>query len=569
MRARISVAVLSIVAVAAVAAPVLGQAPKGDTGKPASSPKSAPAKDAGAKASANTPAPAPHPNGKSGGVLNAMLREDLAQGFSIHETSTISTVWPASPCFSNLVMFDPFRQVESPDAVVPELAEKWSWQDNYRNLVMFLRKGVKWHDGQPFTAKDVKYTFDMVREAKDAPAKLRINPRKDWYANIDTIEAADPHTVIFHLKRPQPALLMMFASGYSPVYPAHVPIADFRSKCVGTGPFKLKEWKRGESIEFVKNPDYWVKGRPYLDGIRYVVIAERGTRFAALQAGRLDVSFPGEATKPIADQLRSSGAKLVFHEVGSNVNDNLIMNIKKPPFDKKSVRLAASMAIDRRAYARAVHQGGAAIGPSMQPKPYGFWGLAQKDLGTLPGYGKPEDEKAKARKLMAEAGITPQNPLKVEMSTRAVAIYLDFAAFVVNELKQIGVEATIKQIETAQWHAMATRGEYQMGANLTGLGIDDPDGNFYENYACGSPRNYTHYCDEQVMKMFEQQSQELDLKKRLQLVAQIQKKLEEDAARPVMGWRLDFFPMWPHVKNLVPHHNIYNYGRLQEVWLDK
>ncbi|MBI1733738.1 MAG: ABC transporter substrate-binding protein [Candidatus Rokubacteria bacterium] len=550
-------AVLSMVAVALVAAPVLGQAPKGgESGK-------------AAKISANTPAPAPHPNGKPGGVLNAMLREDLAQGFSIHETSTISTVWPGMPCFNNLVMFDPFRQVESPDAVVPELAEKWSWQDNYRNLVLFLRKGVKWHDGQPFTAKDVKYTFDMVREAKDAPAKLRINPRKDWYANIDTIEVADPHTVIFHLKRPQPALLMMFASGYTPVYPAHVPVADFRSKCVGTGPFKLKEWKRGESIEFVRNPDYWVKGRPYLDGIRYVIIAERGTRFAALQTGRLDISFPGEATKPIADQLKTSGAKLVFHEVGSNVNDNLIMNIKKPPFDKKNVRVAASLAIDRRAYARAVHQGGAVIGPSMQPKPYGFWGLASKDLGALPGYGKPEDEKARARKLMAEAGFTPQNPLRVEMATRAIQIYLDFAAFIVNELKQIGIEATIKQVETAQWHPMATRGEYQMGANLTGLGIDDPDGNFYENYACGSPRNYTHYCDEQAMKMFDQQSQELDPKKRYQLVAQIQKKLEDDAARPVMGWRLDFFPMWPHVKNLVPHHNIYNYGRLQEVWLDK
>jgi peptide/nickel transport system substrate-binding protein len=504
---------------------------------------------------------------QAGGVLNAMLREDLAQGFSIHETSTISTVWPASSCFNNLVMFDPFRQVESPDAVVPELAEKWSWQDNYRNLVLFLRKGVKWHDGQPFTAKDVKYTFDMVREAKDASAKLRINPRKDWYANVDSIEVADTHTVVFHLKRPQPALLMMLASGYSPVYPAHVPVAEFRNRCVGTGPFKLKEWKRGEYIEMVKNPDYWVKGRPYLDGIKYVVIAERGTRFAALQAGRLDISFPGEGTKPIADQLKGSGAKLTFYEVGSNVNDNLIMNIKKPPFDKLKVRQAASLAIDRRAYAKAVHQGGAVIGPSMQPKPFGYWGLLPKDLLSLPGYGNAGEEKAK--KLLAEFGYTPDKPLKTEMATRAIALYLDFAAFVINELKQVGIDATLKQVETAQWHPMATRGDYQMGANLTGLGVDDPDGNFYENYACGSPRNYTHYCDEQVMKMFDAQSAELDPKKRMAMVAEIQKRLENDAARPVMGWRIDYFPMWSYVKNLVPHHNIYNYGRLQDVWLDK
>jgi peptide/nickel transport system substrate-binding protein len=148
-------------------------------------------------------------------------------------------------------------------------------------------------------------------------------------------------------------------------------------------------------------------------------------------------------------------------------------------------------------------------------------------------------------------------------------MYVDFASFVINELKQVGVEATLKQVETAQWHPMATRKEYQAGANLTGVAVDDPDANFYENYACDSPRNYTGYCDEQVAKMVDQQSQELDQKKRYAMVAEIQKKLEIDAARPMMGWRLDYYAMWPYVKNLVPHHNIYNYGRMQEVWLDK
>ena len=80
------------------------------------------------------------------------------------------------------------------DTIVGELAEKWSWQDNYRNLVFFLRKDVKWHDGKPFTSKDVKFTFDMVREAPDAPAKLRINPRKDWYANVEAHRGARSRT---------------------------------------------------------------------------------------------------------------------------------------------------------------------------------------------------------------------------------------------------------------------------------------------------------------------------------------------------------------------------------------
>src|SRR5262245_61933437 len=185
---------------------------------------------------------------KRGGILNTLVIED-PPGFSIHEAATVSTVWPMSPCYSNLVYFDPLKAQETVDTVIPELAERWSWQDGHRNLVFFLRKNVKWHDGQPFTARDVKYTFDVVREAKDAPAKLRLSPRKDWSANIEAIEAADPHTVVFRLKRPQPSLLLMLAAGYSPIYPAHVPLADLRQRCVGTGPFRLKEYVRGQYID--------------------------------------------------------------------------------------------------------------------------------------------------------------------------------------------------------------------------------------------------------------------------------------------------------------------------------
>src|SRR5512132_499582 len=176
---------------------------------------------------AGAPAVAQAP--KRGGILNAMLGED-PPGFSIHESATISGLWPVMPCYSNLVLFDQLKTQESAETVLPDLAEKWSWQDNYRNLVFFLRRGVKWHDGHPFTSRDVKYTFDIVREASDAPAKLRINPRKDWYGNVEAIEAPDPHTVIFRLKRPQPSLLLMLASGYSPVYPAHVPLVELRQK---------------------------------------------------------------------------------------------------------------------------------------------------------------------------------------------------------------------------------------------------------------------------------------------------------------------------------------------------
>src|SRR5258706_2841864 len=313
-------------------------------------------------ASAETP--------KSGGHLNLMQREDLSQGFAVHETSTIATSFPSMPCFNHLVVVDQTKRAETVENLVGELAEKWSWQDNYRNLVFFLRRNVKWHDGQPFTSKDVKFTFDMLREAPDAPAKLRINPRKDWYTNVEAIEAADPYTVVFRLKRPQPGLLVMLASGYTPIYAAHVNPAAYRTGCIGTGPFKMKEWRKGEFVDYVKNPDYFMKGRPYLDSLRYVVIKERGTRTAALQAGQLDVSFPGETTKTAAEQLKNAVPGLVITPVAQAVSDNIIMNTKKPPFDNLKVRLAVSYAIDPKALISPVHPGRPGARAPPPPQPY-------------------------------------------------------------------------------------------------------------------------------------------------------------------------------------------------------
>jgi peptide/nickel transport system substrate-binding protein len=505
---------------------------------------------------------------KRGGILNSMIIED-PPGFSIHESATVSTVWPMMPCYSNLVLFDQLKAHETLDTVVPELAERWSWQDNHRNLVFFLRKNVRWHDGQPFTSKDVKYTFDVVREAKDAPAKLRLSPRKDWFANVEAIEAADPHTVVFRLKRPQPALLLMLAAGYMPVYPAHVPVADLRQRCVGTGPFKLKEYQRGQLVELERNPDYFMPNRPYLDGIRYLIITERGTRLAALQSGRLDAFAPLEMTKLMSETVKKAQPSLVVSETGQMGSDNVVINHKRPPFDNLQIRRAVSLAMDRSASVQAVRHGGAVVGAAFMPKPWGSWSLLDKDLRALPGYRGAAQDKAEARRLLTAAGYGPGKPLRVEMVTRTIPVYLDLASFVLDELRQVGVEVTLKQLDTAAWFPALARRDYTIGANLTAPAVDDPDVYLYENYKCGTSRNYTDYCSEEVDRLIDLQSQELDRDKRLKLVWEIQRKLEVDVARPMLGWRKEYFTQWPHVKNLVPHHSLYNWGRMQEVWLDR
>jgi peptide/nickel transport system substrate-binding protein len=505
---------------------------------------------------------------KSGGVLTTSPLS-ATPSLSPHEESTIATVQQASPCFNNLVYFDPAKKVESVDTVVPELAEKWSWQDNYRNLVFFLRKDVKWHDGKPFTSQDVKYTFDVVRGAPDAKARLRVNPRKLWYEAVEAIEAPDPYTVVFRLKHPQPSLLLMLASGYSPIYPAHVPLAEFKNKCVGTGPFKLKDNKPGELVEYVRNPDYFVKGRPYLDGLKFVVIRDRSTQIAALQSGQLDVAGSGW-NKTNAENAKNGAPKLVIGEADSNVNDNVLVNFKKAPFNDVRVRRAINLALDRKAYLVGPRQGAATFGGALLPKPAGVWGLPPADVAKLPGLGDPKQQKAQAKKLLAEAGFTASNPMKLTVSTRALAIYVDTASWMVDQLGQIGVEATLEQIETGVWHPKMTRLEYQVALNLTGVGVDDPDAQLFENYHCGSQRNFSGYCSEEIDRMMVEQSHTLDRAKRLKLVNEIDRKLQADGARPILGWGKQYAVSWPHVKNFPQHENsIYNVSRLQDVWLDK
>jgi peptide/nickel transport system substrate-binding protein len=218
---------------------------------------------------------------------------------------------------------------------------------------------------------------------------------------------------------------------------------------------------------------------------------------------------------------------------------------------------------------QGVRHGGAVVGAGLMPPPMGTWGLLDKDLRTLPGYRGPAQDKAEAKRLLAQAGFGPGKPLRVDLTTRSLPIYVDLASFISDQLRLVGVEATVKQIETAQYFPALARRDFQIGANLTAGVVDDPDAFFFENYKCGSPRNYTDYCSEEVDHLIDLQSQELDRAKRQKLVWDILRRLETDVARPMLGWRYEYFTQWPYVKGLVPHNSLYNYARMQDVWLDK
>jgi peptide/nickel transport system substrate-binding protein len=351
--------------------------------------------------------------------------------------------------------------------------------------------------------------------------------------------------------------------------PAHVPLAEFKNRCIGTGPFKLKENKPGELVEYVKNPDYFIKGRPYLDGIKFVIIRDRSTQIAALQSGQLDVAGSGW-NKTNVENAKSGAPKLVVVEADSNVNDNVLLNYKRAPFTDLRVRRAIDFALDRKAYLVGPRQGAATFGGALLPKPAGMWGLPPAEVAKLPGMGDATKNRAEAKKLLAEAGFNASHPLKLQVSTRALAIYVDTASWMVDQLQQVGIEATLEQIETGVWHPKMTRLEYQAALNLTGVAIDDPDAQLFENYRCGSQRNFSGYCSEEIDKLMVEQSQTVDRAKRLAIVNDIDRRLQADAARPILGWGKQHWAHWPHVKGWAVHENsIYNVSRRQDVWLDK
>jgi peptide/nickel transport system substrate-binding protein len=504
---------------------------------------------------------------KHGGILK-MYHRDSPASASIHEEATTSTNVPFMPVFNNLVIYKQDVPQNSEQSIVPELATSWSLNEDKTKLTFRLREGVKWHDGKPFTSRDVKCTWDLlIGASKDS---FRKNPRQGWYANVAEISINGDHEVTFNLKRPQPALLALLASGYSPVYPCHVSARDMRLKPVGTGPFKFVEFKQNESIKLARNPDYWRKDRPYLDGIEFTIIPNRSTAVLAFIAGRFDMTFPGEVTVPLRRDINSQAPQAICELKPTNVSINLIVNRAVAPFNNADLRRAMALTLDRKAFIDILAEGHGDIGASMLPPPEGVWGMPPELLKSIPGYDPDvQRNRAEARQIMEKLGYGTDKRLAVKVSTRNISIYRDPAVILIDQLKDIYIDGELEVVETSNWHAKIARKDYAVGLNLTGDAVDDPDQNFYENYACGSERNVTDYCNKDLEKLFDQQSSETDRDKRMKLVWDIDRKLQEEMARPIIYHQRAATCWWPRVHGVtIMVNSSYNGWRLEDAWLD-
>ncbi len=464
---------------------------------------------------------------KQGGILRMPAITSPAS-MSIHEESTIATLGPMMGVFNNLVMFDQHVEQNSLQSIVPDLAKSWSWNEEGTTLTFTLRDGVKWHDGKPFTARDVQCTWDTV--AGKSSEKLRVNPRKSWYRNLEEVTTNGDLEVSFRLKRPQPSFIALVASGWSPVYPCHVSPRDMRSRPIGTGPFKFVEFKQNESIKVTKNPDYWKPGRPYLDGIEWAMMSNPATAILAFSAGKFDRYAQGILSIPLMKQIKEQDPKTVCVTVPWNIPRQMIVNRDKPPFDNAELRRAMVLTLDRKAFIDILGDGEGAIGGAMMPPPAGAWGLPAEVLHTLPGYGTDvAANRAEGRKIMEQLGYGQGKRLSVTLTTRNAGGYRDAAVLLIDQLKEIYIDGTLNAIDTTQWYPTVMRKDYMVGVTVSENGLDDPDQQFYENFVCGAERNYTGYCSPEVDKLVDQQSMQTNNDKRKQLVWEIERRLAEDA----------------------------------------
>ncbi len=230
-----------------------------------------------------------------------------------------------------------------------------------------------------------------------------------------------------------------------------------------------------------------------------------------------------------------------------------------------------ALTLDRKSFVDVLSEGTSVIGGAMLPPPDGLWGMPTEMLASLPGYGPDvRRNRDEAREIMQRFGYGPDRRLPVKVASRNIPLYRDPAIMLIDQLKEIWIDGELDLVETANWNPKVTRKDYTIGLENTGSAVDDPDQQFFENYACDSDRNFTGYCNRQLEELFLQQSAEADPDKRRRLVWEIDRKLQEDAARPILFHTRGATCWQPAVKGLMTMVNsIYNGWRMEDVWLDR
>ena len=454
-----------------------------------------------------------------GGVLTAVhwpeptiLNSAINSGFA--------AAFISSKVFEGLVEYD--RQGNP----TPQLAERWTISPDGKVITFHLRSGVKWHDGTPFTADDVKFSVEVWKRYHSRGRLI--------YANVTDMDTPDPVTIILRLSEPAPALMSSLNSFTSPILPRHgyagtdIPTSPFNYKPIGTGPWVFKEWQRGSHIILERNPDYWLSGKPYPDRLVVRYLPDAASRSAMMETG--EVLFGVQTPIALSDVRRLSnmpnlGMTTDGYEYFAPIVTMQFNNLE-PPFDNLLVRKAVAHAINREQVVRNVW--------------FGLGKVATGPVSSKSKYYTPDVEKypydpKKAEELLEQAGFKKDaSGVRLRLTYEVSPLgseYLRLGEVLKQQLGRIGVQIELRTQDSAS-SSRRLYSDYDFKFSTAYIGTyADPQLAVYwsKNIAKGVPfSNASRYSNPSMDKMLEAVQIENDAAKRMEQFHEIQRIAARD-----------------------------------------
>lgn len=419
---------------------------------------------------------------KAGGSITVGLELDIP-GFDPLKVGVFDTAAETAAA----AIFDTMTYLDAEGVAQPKLALSWTHSDDYKTWTFKLRPGVKFHDGTPFNAAAVKYNFDRQKDPKN---KCRC---AFYIAYINSVEAVDDLTVVYHLKDPQvaqPELMTIQSSNNVIQSPTAMETkgADYSRNPVGTGPYILKSWTAGDRMVLERNPNYWNKGHPHLDRIVLRPLPDAQARFASLQSGEADIVWDDEYDADNIIKAKKDKSLTVLDYVGSGAQV-YAFNTKVAPFDDVRVRQALVMALDRPKMSQAITNG--LSRPASNPYGEGSW-VKCKDDGALPF------DPAKAKKLLQDYGKPVEFKMIVTATPRGRAVGQVMQQF----WKNVGANMELEQVDQATIVPRAFMRQFQLTPWRI-VDLADPDPQMFANFHTGSPVALANYSNPELDKLLE------------------------------------------------------------------
>src|SRR6266480_1207788 len=504
---------------------------------------------------------------RSGGELIYLVPSE-PPSYDGHKEGTFGTVHPLAPHYNTLLRIDPFDRTGA--KVVPDLAESWTVSPDGLVYTLKLRSGVRFHDGTVMTSRDAKASYDKIV----FPPAETSSYRKGQYRSVEAIEAPDASTIRFRLKWPEASFLMTLASPWNWIYKADILAKDVRwyeKNVMGTGPFTFVEHVKGSHWVGKKNPNYWDKGKPYLDGYRAIFIKDSAAQVSAVRGERAYIQFRGFAPAERDSLVAALGPKLTVQESPWNCVILVALNHEKKPFDDKRVRRALTLAIDRYQGAQALSRIAIVKEPAGVQVPGMPFATPPAELEKLAGYGRDINKsRAEARRLLKEAGVP--DGFSFTYKNRGVPMpYEPLGVWLIDQWRQIGLNVKQEVIEAAKYYAELRGGNFEVAADFQCGYIVEPDLDLYKFQSKDkSPANYSRYTDHMLDELYEKQGRAIDVEERKKYIREFERRLLDDEVHYI--YTLQWHRIIPHsskVKGwtITPSH--YLNQQLDTVWLSE